>query len=94
MRVAALSPVLGLFTVLGLLFVGCDARDRTEEAELEPSPAAEAEPDSAQQGWFRDVGAEWGIDFVHQEEHLDELIDQIHKMERGVQYYRPLGSSA
>ena len=34
------------------------------------------------------------IDFVHQEEHLDELIDQIHKMERGVQYYRPLGSSA
>jgi len=34
------------------------------------------------------------IDFVHQEEHLDELIDQIRKMDRGVQYYRPLGSSA
>jgi len=34
------------------------------------------------------------IDFVHQEEHLDELIDQIRKMDRGVQYYHPLGSSA
>jgi len=34
------------------------------------------------------------IDFVHHEEHLDELVDQIRKMERGVQYYRPLGSSA
>ncbi len=34
------------------------------------------------------------IDFVHQEDHLNELIDQIRKMERGVQYYRPLGSSA
>jgi deoxyadenosine/deoxycytidine kinase len=33
------------------------------------------------------------IDFVHQEKHLDELVDQIRKMERGVQYYRPLGSS-
>ena len=33
------------------------------------------------------------IDFVHQEEHLDELVAQIRKMERGVQYYRPLGSS-
>jgi len=35
-----------------------------------------------------------GIDFVHQEEHLDELVEQIRKMDRGVQYYRPLGSSA
>lgn len=34
------------------------------------------------------------IDFVHHEEHLDELVDQIRKMERGVQYYRPLGSTA
>jgi len=33
------------------------------------------------------------IDFVHQEEHLDELVGQIRKMDRGVQYYRPLGSS-
>jgi deoxyadenosine/deoxycytidine kinase len=31
------------------------------------------------------------IDFVHHEEHLDELVDQIEKMDRGVQYYRPLG---
>ena len=34
------------------------------------------------------------IDFVHHEEHLVELVDQIRKMDRGVQYYRPLGSSA
>ncbi|MCP3977750.1 MAG: deoxynucleoside kinase [bacterium] len=34
------------------------------------------------------------IDFVHHEEHLDELVDQIRKMDRGVQYYRPMGSSA
>lgn len=34
------------------------------------------------------------IDFVHHEEHMDELVDQIRKMDRGVQYYRPLGSSA
>jgi deoxyadenosine/deoxycytidine kinase len=34
------------------------------------------------------------IDFVHQEGDLDELVAQIRKMERGVQYYRPLGSSA
>ena len=34
------------------------------------------------------------IDFVHQEADLDELVAQIRKMERGVQYYRPLGSSA
>ena len=33
------------------------------------------------------------IDFVHHEGHLDELVDQIRKMDRGVQYYRPLGSS-
>jgi len=33
------------------------------------------------------------IDFVHQEEHLDELVEQIRKMDRGVQYYRPLGST-
>ncbi len=33
------------------------------------------------------------IDFVHHEEHLDELVAQIRKMDRGVQYYRPLGSS-
>ena len=33
------------------------------------------------------------IDFVHHEEHLDELVEQIRKMEHGVQYYRPLGSS-
>lgn len=32
------------------------------------------------------------IDFVRHEKHLDELVDQIHKMERGVQYYRPLGT--
>ncbi|HXV74873.1 MAG TPA: deoxynucleoside kinase [Candidatus Polarisedimenticolaceae bacterium] len=34
------------------------------------------------------------IDFVHHGEHLDELVEQIRKMDRGVQYYRPLGSSA
>ncbi len=34
------------------------------------------------------------IDFVEHEEHLDELIEQIRKMDRGVQYYRPLGSTA
>ena len=34
------------------------------------------------------------IDFVHHEDHLDELVGQIRKMERGVQYYRPMGSSA
>jgi deoxyadenosine/deoxycytidine kinase len=33
------------------------------------------------------------IDFVRDEEHLGELVEQIRKMERGVQYYRPLGSS-
>jgi deoxyadenosine/deoxycytidine kinase len=33
------------------------------------------------------------IDFVHEKEHLDELVDQIRKMDRGVQYYRPLGSA-
>ncbi len=33
------------------------------------------------------------IDFVHQKEHLDELEQQIRKMDRGVQYYRPLGSA-
>ncbi len=32
------------------------------------------------------------IDFVHHEEHLVELVEQIKKMDRGVQYYRPLGS--
>jgi deoxyadenosine/deoxycytidine kinase len=34
------------------------------------------------------------IDFVHQKEHLDELVEQIDRMDRGVQYYRPLGSTA
>ena len=34
------------------------------------------------------------IDFVHHEEHLDELVEQIRKMEHGVQYYRPMGTSA
>ena len=33
------------------------------------------------------------IDFVHQEEHLDALVEQIRKMDRGVQYYRPLGKA-
>jgi deoxyadenosine/deoxycytidine kinase len=33
------------------------------------------------------------IDFVHHQEHLDELVEQIRKMDRGVQYYRPLGST-
>ena len=32
------------------------------------------------------------IDFVHEPKHLDDLVDQIQKMERGVQYYRPLAS--
>ncbi len=32
------------------------------------------------------------IDFVHHEAHLDELVEQLRKMDRGVQYYRPLGS--
>lgn len=34
------------------------------------------------------------IDFVRHEQHLDELVEQIRKMEHGVQYYRPLGSPA
>jgi deoxyadenosine/deoxycytidine kinase len=34
------------------------------------------------------------IDFVRHAGHLDELAEQIRKMEHGVQYYRPLGSSA
>ena len=34
------------------------------------------------------------IDFVHHEDHLDELVEQIRKMDRGVQYYQPLGSTA
>jgi len=34
------------------------------------------------------------IDFVSHEEHLDELVEQIRKKDRGVQYYRPLGSTA
>ena len=34
------------------------------------------------------------IDFVKHEQHLDELVEQINKMEHGVQYYQPLGSSA
>jgi len=33
------------------------------------------------------------IDFVHHEGHLDELVGQIRKMDRGVQYYRPLGAA-
>ena len=33
------------------------------------------------------------IDFVAHEEHLDELVEQIRKMDRGVQYYRPMGSA-
>jgi deoxyguanosine kinase len=33
------------------------------------------------------------IDFVHQEAHLDELVEQIRKMDRGVQYYQPLGKA-
>ena len=33
------------------------------------------------------------IDFVRHEQHLDELVEQIRKMEHGVQYYRPLGST-
>jgi deoxyadenosine/deoxycytidine kinase len=33
------------------------------------------------------------IDFVKHEQHLDELVEQINKMEHGVQYYRPLGSA-
>jgi deoxyadenosine/deoxycytidine kinase len=32
------------------------------------------------------------IDFVSREEDLEDLIDQIRTMERGVQYYVPLGS--
>jgi deoxyadenosine/deoxycytidine kinase len=34
------------------------------------------------------------IDFVHREEDLEDLIEQIRNMERGVQYYVPLGSRA
>jgi deoxyadenosine/deoxycytidine kinase len=34
------------------------------------------------------------IDFVRHEHHLDELVEQIRKMEHGVQYYQPLGSSS
>jgi len=33
-----------------------------------------------------------GIDFVHNPDHLNELVGQIEKMDRGVQYYRPLGT--
>lgn len=34
------------------------------------------------------------IDFVHREEDLEDLIEQIRAMEKGVQYYVPLGSRA
>jgi len=34
------------------------------------------------------------IDFVNREEDLEDLIDQIRTMEKGVQYYVPLGSRA
>ena len=34
------------------------------------------------------------IDFVHREEDLEDLIEQVRHMERGVQYYVPLGSRA
>ena len=34
------------------------------------------------------------IDFVHREEDLEDLIEQIKTMEKGVQYYVPLGSRA
>jgi deoxyadenosine/deoxycytidine kinase len=34
------------------------------------------------------------IDFVEHEGHLDELVAQIRKMDRGVQYYRPLGGDS
>jgi deoxyadenosine/deoxycytidine kinase len=33
------------------------------------------------------------IDFVRHEHHLDELVEQIRKMEHGIQYYQPLGST-
>ncbi len=33
-----------------------------------------------------------GIDFVHDKQHLEEVVSQIKRMDRGVQYYRPLGS--
>ncbi|HKQ59926.1 MAG TPA: deoxynucleoside kinase [Candidatus Polarisedimenticolaceae bacterium] len=32
------------------------------------------------------------IDFVREEQHLDELVEQIRRMDRGVQYYHPLGA--
>ena len=32
------------------------------------------------------------IDFVNRKEDLEDLIEQIHSMERGVQYYVPLGA--
>ena len=32
------------------------------------------------------------IDFVHQEADLDDLVEKIRSMDRGVQYYVPLGS--
>jgi len=34
------------------------------------------------------------IDFVNREEDLEDLIEQIRAMEKGVQYYVPLGSRA
>ncbi len=33
------------------------------------------------------------IDFVHREGDLDDLVNQIHDMNRGVQYYTPLGTA-
>jgi deoxyguanosine kinase len=33
------------------------------------------------------------IDFVHREGDLDDLVDQIENMTRGVQYYTPLGTT-
>ena len=33
------------------------------------------------------------IDFVHRKEDLDDLVNQIRNMNRGVQYYSPLGTS-
>ncbi len=76
-------------------------RGRNREYEMEISEAYVNEVNKAYNYFFFHYSQTpllvidtTSIDFVHHEEHLDELIEQIKKMEHGIQYYRPLGSSA
>ena len=57
---------------LVLLFGAC-----SDQAEVGPSPTAAPEAATDRRGWFRDVTAKSGLDFVHEtgftaEKHLPE----------------------